>query len=86
MAGEGKHIKFRLHVDEFGTDGKRTRSSVHSLGGDLPAGDNRYQKYMLDVVARALTLGGGGGDGDRLMCSDMGTLFDAGGNVMLANK
>lgn len=86
MAVTGEHIKFRLRVDEKGADGRRKHSTVHSLGGTLPAVDGRYQKYMMDVVAHALTLTGSTIEEDWLMCSDMGVLKSSEGNYFKVKR
>ncbi len=86
MEEQGKHIKFRLRTNEFGGDGRRVHSTVHSLGGTLPAVDGRYQKYMMDVVAHALTLTGSTIEEDWLMCSDMGVLESSEGNYFKVKR
>lgn len=80
-----KHLYF--HISDKSTDsgGRYTMATVCRTGGDYPMTAGEAQKYMLDIVAHALSISQGIVEADVLQCADLGDLL-AGGDYLLVRR
>lgn len=80
-----KHLYF--HISDKSTDGggRYTMAAVCRPGGDYPITQGEAQKYMLDIVAHALSISQGSVELDVLQCADLGDLL-AGGDYLLVRR
>lgn len=80
-----KHLYF--HIADRSTDsgGRYTMAAVCRTGGDYPMTAGEAQKYMLDIVAHALSISQGSIGLGVLQCADLGDLL-AGGDYLLVRR
>ena len=80
-----KHLFFYISDKSTDSDGRYTMAAVCRAGGDYPMTAGEAQKYMLDIVAHALSISQGSLEADVLQCADLGDLL-AGGDYLLARR
>ncbi|MDY2833465.1 MAG: hypothetical protein SOU49_12115 [Sodaliphilus pleomorphus] len=80
-----KHLFFHISDKSTDSDGRYTMATVCRPGGDYPMTQGEAQKYMLDIVAHALSISQGIVEADVLQCADLGDLL-AGGDYLLVRR
>ena len=80
-----KHLYFHITNKETDADGSYTMATVCRPGGGYPMAQGEAQKYMLDIVAHALSISQGSVEADVLQCADLGDLL-AGGDYLLVRR
>lgn len=80
-----KHLFFHISDKSTDSDGRYTMAAVCRTGGDYPMRQGEAQKYMLDIVAHALSISQGSIGLGVLQCADLGDLL-AGGDYLLARR
>lgn len=80
-----KHLFFHISDKSTDSDGRYTMATVCRPGGDYPMTQGEAQKYMLDIVAHALSISQGILEADVLQCADLGDLL-AGGDYLLVRR
>jgi hypothetical protein len=80
-----KHLYFHIAEKNTDSDGRYTMATVCRTGGDYPMTAGEAQKYMLDIVAHALSISQGSLEADVLQCADLGDLL-AGGDYLLVRR
>lgn len=81
-----KHLYFHIAQKETDSDGNFTMATVCRPGGGYPLAAGEAQKYMLDIVAHALSFSQGGMEPDALQCADQGYLLAADGDYLLVSR
>ena len=81
-----KHLYFHITNKETDSDGRYTMAAVCRTGGGYPLAHGEAQKYMLDIVAHALSFSQGGMEPDALQCADKGYLLTADGDYILVDR
>lgn len=80
-----KHLFFHISDKSTDSDGRYTMATVCRPGGDYPMTQGEAQKYMLDIVAHALSISQGSIGLGVLQCADLGDLL-AGGDYLLVRR
>lgn len=80
-----KHLFFSIKDKTSDSDGHYKMAAVRKTGGDYPMRQGEAQKYMLDIVAHALSISQGSIGLGVLQCADLGDLL-AGGDYLLARR
>lgn len=81
-----KHLFFHIAEKSTDSDGRYTMATVCRPGGGYPLAQGEAQKYMLDIVAHALSFSQGGVEPDALQCADQGYLLAADGDYLLVSR
>lgn len=81
-----KHLYFHITEKSTDSDGRYTMATVCRPGGGYPLAQGEAQKYMLDIVAHALSFSQGGLEPDALQCADQGYLLAADGDYILVGR
>lgn len=81
-----KHLYFHIAQKETDADGRYTMATVCRPGGGYPLAQGEAQKYMLDIVAHALSFSQSGLEPDALQCADQGYLLTADGDYILVAR
>jgi hypothetical protein len=81
-----KHLYFHIAQKETAADGSYTMATVCRTGGGYPLAQGEAQKYMLDIVAHALSFSQAGLEPDALQCADQGYLLTADGDYILVDR
>lgn len=81
-----KHLFFHISDKSTDSDGNFTMATVCRPGGGYPLAAGEAQKYMLDIVAHALSFSQGGMEPDALQCADQGYLLAADGDYILVSR
>lgn len=81
-----KHLFFHIRGRSTDGGGRYTMAAVCRPGGDYPLTQGEAQKYMLDIVAHALSISQGSVEADVLQCADLGDLLDCGGDYLLVRR
>jgi hypothetical protein len=81
-----KHLFFHISDKSTDSDGRYTMATVCRPGGDYPMTAGEAQKYMLDIVAHALSISQGSVELDVLQCADLGDMLDCDGEYLLVRR
>ena len=81
-----KHLYFHITNKTSDSDGHYKMAAVRKTGGDYPMTQDEAQKYMLDIVAHALSFSQWGMEPGALQCADQGYLLTADGDYILVAR
>lgn len=80
-----KHLYFHISDKTSDSDGHYKMAAVRKTGGDYPMTAGEAQKYMLDIIAHALSYSQAELGLDVLQCADFGDLI-ANGDYLLVRR